>query len=619
VFKYREDITGLRGLAVLLVLLFHYFPESFPSGYLGVDIFFVISGFVISKILLTEISMMGEINLKNFFSKRIKRLLPSLVIILLASNLFAFFYYLPDEMYSHAKQIIASAFYVQNFLMLSEVGYFNLEAKLKPLLHLWSLSVEAQFYIAMPLIFMVLAKKIKLLIYTLIIIFFLSLFVVIATYDSYSDILFYVPFTRAWEFLAGSFVAFIQSKMDSTKPLQKNNKTFLANAGYIFSFTSIGLIALIQTKSVEFPITAVFFVVLFTTYMLSIPNGFVQQWVLRSKLFIFLGRISYALYLWHWLLFSNYVIIKGDGLSFQTSLALIFLSILLGTITTIFFEEPIRRNKAINGKYAIFALLLLTTPNLFFLVTHQPKVSIINHLDQNYWPCKSKFLLTGVLKEDGVERCFQSLEKESIDILLVGDSHAEAAFIAFADAFPNQNVAYYTRSMGPFLSNMFFSNLWNPLRENKEIKHIVFTSFWISNSEINISDEMSRLIKYFEKSNKQIYLMQDVPSFEKFPNVCLRWGDCSDPTPRSIYNSSNSYFIEFEALSVKFKNVFAIKIEDIFCNEFTCNLDINGEVLFSDRNHLNVDGSKYLGLNFLNKKNSTKEGMYEWISNISSY
>jgi peptidoglycan/LPS O-acetylase OafA/YrhL len=151
VLRYRADIDGLRALAVLAVILFHSFPNELPGGFVGVDIFFVISGYLITQIILEDLDS-GAFTAASFYSRRVRRLFPALILVLIATLAFGWHYFLPIELTSLGKNILASALFSANLMLLSEVNYFDVAAHVEPLLHIWSLGIEEQFYLVWPLL-----------------------------------------------------------------------------------------------------------------------------------------------------------------------------------------------------------------------------------------------------------------------------------------------------------------------------------------------------------------------------------------------------------------------------------------------------------------------------------
>jgi peptidoglycan/LPS O-acetylase OafA/YrhL len=201
--RYRADIDGLRAVAVLAVLLFHAFPNVLPGGFIGVDIFFVVSGYLITQIILAELDS-GSFNVASFYARRVRRIFPALIIVLIATSALGWKYFLPPELLSLARNILASTLFSANLMLLSEVGYFDIAAHLKPLLHLWSLGIEEQFYLVWPLLLWSLPRtRLQLATGVILAASFILNVAMIAHHPAET---FYLPFTRAWELMAGQLL-----------------------------------------------------------------------------------------------------------------------------------------------------------------------------------------------------------------------------------------------------------------------------------------------------------------------------------------------------------------------------------------------------------------------------
>ena len=204
---YRPDIDGLRANAVLSVVAFHAFPAAVTGGFVGVDIFFVISGFLISSIILKGLDR-EQFTFRDFYARRIRRILPALMVVLIACFFFGWYVLLADEWEVLGKHIGAGALFLSNVLLWDEVDYFDTSADLKPLLHLWSLGVEEQFYIFWPLI-LFLGWRYRAAVPTLILTILLGSFLLnIGTVKEHPEAAFYLPFARFWQLLSGGLLAY---------------------------------------------------------------------------------------------------------------------------------------------------------------------------------------------------------------------------------------------------------------------------------------------------------------------------------------------------------------------------------------------------------------------------
>ena len=372
--KYRPDIDGLRAVAVLAVVAFHAFPNWVRGGFIGVDIFFVISGYLISTILFESLDK-GTFSFSEFYFRRIKRIFPSLLVVLIACLAFGWFVLLADEYKQLGKHIAGGAGFISNFILWNEAGYFDSSAESKPLLHLWSLGIEEQFYIVWPVL-LLLAWKFNFNFLTITTILAIATFIlnlkgvkqdVVAT--------FYSPQTRFWELLSGSFVAWvvlykkqafanIVSKINgwfsqyTNADEQKNITNSLAN-----TFSFVGTFLLIYgfgqiNKELSFPgMWALVPVLGATLIIISGSKAWVNRTILSNNVVIWFGLISFPLYLWHWPLLSFARIIEGGVLSRDLRIAAVILAIVFAWLTYELVERPIRFGD--NSKLKVILLIVL--------------------------------------------------------------------------------------------------------------------------------------------------------------------------------------------------------------------------------------------------------------------
>lgn len=232
--QYRADIDGLRALAIVPVVFFHAFPTLLSGGFVGVDVFFVISGYLISKIILTE-TWSGTFSFARFYARRIRRIFPALIIVLLATLGVGHAILLESEFQELTKHVMASTLFSQNFVLLSEVDYFDRAADLKPLLHLWSLSIEEQFYIMFPVLIALLSasphrRKIP---HVLIALWITSFLFGLIMLNSHPEEAFYLPHLRAWELLTGALLATAELKVGHPLVSRARSASALSAAGFV--------------------------------------------------------------------------------------------------------------------------------------------------------------------------------------------------------------------------------------------------------------------------------------------------------------------------------------------------------------------------------------------------
>lgn len=349
--KYRPDIDGLRAIAVLSVVGFHAFPSWVKGGFVGVDIFFVISGYLISTIIFGNLER-GSFSYAEFYSRRIKRIFPALILVLVSSFIFGWYVLLATEYKQLGKHLASGAGFVSNFALWFESSYFDSDAKMKPLLHLWSLGIEEQFYIVWPLLLgFVWKHKWNFLTLTLLIAV-ASFAVNIFTVSDYPVGAFYSPLSRFWELMVGGILAYLVLHKPQHLPQMRGQSIvglILITLGiFLVSDNSMfpGWWALLPTIGAFLIISAG-------------PDAWLNQHLLGSRFLVWIGLISYPLYLWHWPLLSFARIVEGQATSSEIRIALVFVSVALAWLTYRFIERPIRNCKQKTNRTLTIALSLV--------------------------------------------------------------------------------------------------------------------------------------------------------------------------------------------------------------------------------------------------------------------
>lgn len=336
--KYRADIDGLRAIAILSVVGFHTFPNWFKSGFIGVDIFFVISGFLISSIIFENLER-DSFSYKEFYERRIRRIFPALIIVLFASLCFGWYVLLAEEYRQLGKHTAAGTAFVSNFVLWGESGYFDNAAETKPLLHLWSLAIEEQFYIFWPLLLGAVWKWKRGFLAITVAIALISFSVGICTVKSDAVAAFYSPLTRCWELMIGGILAYLTLHKPSLVSKYQNAQSV---AGFILLATSLYFI----NRSLEFPGWWAALPTLGAFFIISAgANARLNKILLSNKIAVWFGLISYPLYLWHWPLLVWPIVTTGNLLSPSARIVLIFISIALAWITYFYVENKVRKGK----------------------------------------------------------------------------------------------------------------------------------------------------------------------------------------------------------------------------------------------------------------------------------
>lgn len=356
---YRAEIDGLRAFAVLSVIAYHAFPNSLQGGFIGVDVFFVISGFLITTHIFEHLDK-GQFSFTDFFRRRIRRIFPALILVMACSLTFGFFVLLADEFSQLGKHVASGAAVITNFILADESGYFNNASETKPMLHLWSLAVEEQFYIFWPLVLWYgWKRKLNLLKITISIAIF-SFYLNLRFVKSYPTETFFWPLGRFWEILSGSILAWLLLYKSETMSRFKllvdkflvrviHFKEVKADCSITLNLMSfIGLLLLswgVIRMNAKLSFPSVWALVPVFGAVLVIASGSkarLNRIFLMNPIAVWFGLISYPLYLWHWPILSFLHIVDGDFPQRDKRIVAVLLSIILAWLTVKFIENPIR-------------------------------------------------------------------------------------------------------------------------------------------------------------------------------------------------------------------------------------------------------------------------------------
>lgn len=527
--KYRPDIDGLRGIAVISVILYHadfliFGRELLTGGFLGVDIFFVISGYLITKQIILQIIDTNNFNFLNFSLRRARRLLPLFFIVFFLSIIIGYFILLPDQFKRFANSGLYQIALISNFHFWHYYNFsYMADSALKlPFLHTWSLSVEEQFYIISPIVILLILKYLKKYLFFFLI-FGVVLSLAAAHYVSqiFSSFAFYMLPFRIWEFLIGSLVAYNEIFLNPKKNLLKYN--FLKNFLVIISFLVIIFSIFYFDKKIAHPSFYTFPLVLAVGLIIQLnyKDNFIKTF-LSNRFLVFFGLISYSLYLWHYPLFS-FARIYYD-FSFEKSnlikILIIFISIIFSYISFNFIEKKFRYNFLDTKKFIIFLVISLT-----FLIFLSSTIIIKNGFPES-------LKLPNLYKETLAHSISNSQKTDEIStdihrkkITVIGNSHGGD----FKKILENNEY---------FSKNYFISHLslqiecakesilkiddvcQRTFNKNKnfenEIRNFVNSDIIIIKSRMyNESlDSIEQLILFLKEFNKKIILVSSTPEFE---------------------------------------------------------------------------------------------------------
>ncbi len=452
--NYRAEIDGLRALAVIPVILFHAGFSMFSGGYVGVDIFFVISGYLITSLILIELES-NNFKLIDFYERRARRLLPALFFVVLISLPFGWFLLKPSELINFGESIISISIFSSNILFWLETGYFDNSSELKPLLHTWSLAVEEQFYIFFPIVFLILYSLKKAWLITILFIIFILSFIIsnIATLGSshpkvISGAFFLLPF-RVWELGLGVIAALYFSKI-TFKNRYLNE--ILSFSGFLMILYSI----FFYDKNTPFPS---FYTLMPTIGTVLIIITTSQKSILKNILsfspIVGLGLISYSIYLWHQPVLAFSRQLSNVELSSTESIIALLISIIVGFLSWKFIEQPFRnkkkfsRKKVFNYSFAAMIISISVGVGMISFKNYSPNQlpnisysSLGERIDAEGTVCKLE-------RTNNYEFCFFGNTSSDYSILIHGDSHADAISYELDRTFKKKKIK------GIFLRNIF--------------------------------------------------------------------------------------------------------------------------------------------------------------------
>jgi peptidoglycan/LPS O-acetylase OafA/YrhL len=473
---YRADIDGLRAAAVILVVLFHAFPVFCGGGFIGVDIFFVISGYLITGNILTGIAA-SQFSYLDFYARRFRRIAPALVVVLGAVLCLGWFLLLPDEFLDLSRQVAAGSAFTSNILLLLQAGYFDTAADLKPLLHLWSLGVEEQYYIVWPAILVLVCKTRlnKLAIITLLGAASFAFMLAVPAIDA-----FYLLPARFWELLIGGALAYCEADHGSTLQQTANRVcAALGRAGLTrLALTNIagGVAAILLTialvslnPTTPYPRYNALLPTLTAVLVIAAgPGAWLNRHVLANRAAVTLGLISYPLYLWHWPLLSFARIIVGGTPPIEVRLVLVSVAIILAWLTWTLVETPVRqklfdaiatnrqRKAVIGAAFASLALMFATgTSVVKFRVI--PSTEIAQDLGEEGWYRHIDDMIADASLTIGMcergDNCAAS-NGRPVNFALYGDSHAEHLFPGLVTATSHDGWLLLSRPACPPVAHL---------------------------------------------------------------------------------------------------------------------------------------------------------------------
>tara|TARA_X000000950_G_scaffold237915_1_gene289726 strand:- start:115 stop:2070 length:1956 start_codon:yes stop_codon:yes gene_type:complete len=633
---YRPEIDGLRAIAVVAVILYHakitiFNSQPFKGGFIGVDIFFVISGYLITSIIFKELIITKNFSFKNFYERRMRRILPALLTVMVVSIPFAWLFLLPTSFVDFSKSVLYSLGFNSNFYFWYSGGHYGDEnSLLKPFLHTWSLSVEEQYYILFPITFLIIFKYFRKYLLKIIVVgFVISLLVAEWGSKNYSSFNFYILPSRGWELLVGSFLAYCEILFGRNN----NDKRFnllLTTLGLLLIFISIFFFKEGMQHPSIFTLLPVIGVSLIIWF--SHKKDLITK-LLSIKFLVGVGLISYSLYLWHYPIFAFVRISDLTDGNLIEYIFIVAILILLSLASYFFIERPSRNRKnrtkfILIGVIAAYSLISLLS---VYVITKHGKINKLNIelndiknqyiTDSQNNECKYSTQGKNFLNEKYFKREFLNCKKKfNKFILILGDSHSINLFNSISNISKKNEfiVGIWQGGCRPTNKdndNCHYMKLLDFIKDNNsEIKHILFThkgSYFLSTLENSKNSTDSRFrklpldekqidntFKYLEeiqKLNKNLIFIG--PHLE--PNKILNRGNLIKIKKGQNLNDETNYdlLVVDKKLKIEAKKrsiEFISKIDAIKFN-FEKDYIIDNKLTFSDTDHWSQFGELYFG------------------------
>lgn len=589
---FRYDIQGLRAVAVILVLLFHLNFEYLHGGFIGVDIFFVISGYLISKLLLIK-KENNDFRFIDFYISRFKRILPVFLVILIIILIIGTYIFLYTDLSSLRKNVLFAAIFNSNNYLAQLDNYFGTSSTENPLLHTWTLSIEMQFYFLLPIFLFFIKQKHLFWLLILLIFILIGFSYYRITSLNEKDVAYFSLLSRIPEFLIGTTFIVKEKVINKLSTKLQNVLSILFLVAILFS-------AVYYSEKSNFPGIMVLLPCISVGFLLCFKNSFINTHILSNKTLVHLGELSYSIYLWHWPIMAFLRYYNNEyTFNWSTILFIIVLTYCLSYISYKYIEVPFRKKN--NAKF--FRSMGYLVATLIILLIFTPTVKKLFSRDLNPIYYQPTFGLKSHAKTfENVEE-FGDTQKPESSILLLGDSHALAykAFLNDIGIRNGFNFKTVTNDRYPtipgiskedFIGKRYFEQYQNLIKiatpEIIKSKVIIVSSVW--------SNEVPSLIPAFEhfvqsvSSDKKIIILGDFPVVNKNPwriNKSL------------IRNKNYKYNISIKPLDNRL-----VKIITTYKNVSYLNLDyskiatklpfINDTIAYYDQGHLNLFGAKSL-------------------------
>lgn len=603
--KYRAEIDGLRALAVIPVILFHAGFELFSGGFVGVDVFFVISGYLITTILIEDIEN-NRFSIVNFYERRARRIFPALFFVMLVCIPFAWIWMLPSQMKDFSQSLVAVNLFASNILFWRETGYFESAAEEKPLLHTWSLAIEEQYYMLFPIFFFSAWRFGKSRVFWMIVVMAVTSLLLSEwgwRYEATAN--FYLVPTRAWELFAGSITAFVVQK----RGVQQNDAlALLGLAAILFAIFAYNESTPFPSVYALVPVFGVVLLVLFADKKTLVAR------LLSTKAFVGIGLISYSAYLWHQPLFSFVRVLRFETPSVYVMFILSLASIILAFFSWRYIENPFRNKKHISrNQLFIFSIVVIAS----FI-----SLGYLGHITEGFeerYSSNGSDLIHSAESSPIRLSCHFSKRDSSLQrdpcvyfngtpsLAILGNSHGVELAYSLARKLKNYDIAVEHHTMSDCRHNFekkdenhticgkWHKKIVQRLKKSDVIDTVVLSyrnDTYVKNSSYRKSlvDTSEQLLD----AGKKVVLVLQAPlsgaDISKYIQISFRKNlkDVYGLTRNeweSSYASSNLLLDEIP------KEVAIVNPADIFCMSGSCLTIKNHRALYFDNNHMSLSGT----------------------------
>ncbi len=622
IISYRPDIDGLRAVSVFLVILFHVDLSLCSGGYVGVDVFFVISGYLITSSINKQIHN-ATFSFKEFYLRRIRRIIPVLVFVLVSITIPAYLFLFPNDFESYSRTVLHTMLSTNNFYLWSaSTDYFAENTELMPLLHTWSLSVEEQFYFVWPIVLVLLHRFLNLKNRVYVIAVFLMSTLLLSIYLTAEDksMAYFLLPARFFEVLMGALLAIVWDKIPK---LSKSSNHTLSVLGILLVFIP----SILLTEESVFPGLNAFWPCLGAVFLIlsgkeERSKGIINR-ILELRSIVFLGLLSYSMYLWHWpiIVFIKYL---GFELTLPLIMIIITATILVSYFSWKFVEQPFRRvfkftfSKTI---YIIFLPSLLVTGLIYGIIDSNDGFpnrfpNLVEFNRKSNFPDEVRSDCYNTHSIGSSTPCAVGVVKNEVDGILIGDSFANHSTY-FVDVLAKDANLFFDVSAAagyPLLRNLDFPDSSGDDYGKKRFEYakhmdiICIAAFW---EAIRVDSEnyyqILKSIKELVALKKNVVIIDHLrmtteANVHKMKLYKTNLG--ADFVKKDLlvprYERPEKYIVN--EIKKRFPSVIIIDLNDVMCDEEVCDYMINNQIVYRDFYHLNISGARLIAKKYLEKK-----------------